>query len=168
LVVPAALALSACGSSPSTSPSTTSSTSPTAKTTTSVPATTTTAAPTTTTSAATTTTGATAAVLAPATTPPVVSECSLQLSFAADGNVSPLFCTDGGINVLAWNYFAGVYPQILSLGANATPTQVQSTMCAQLATGTVPTVQSAGQIAERYYGWRFAVDPITDFNASDC
>ncbi len=70
--------------------------------------------------------------------------------------------------MLAWNYFAGVYPQILALGANATPTQVEDTMCAQLAKGTVPTVQSAGQLADRYYGWRFAVDPVTDFNVSDC
>lgn len=160
LLLAAALTLAACGSMASTNPSTTN---PHASTT-SAPR----ASSTTTTTVSTTTTTSTGGVLPPATTPPVVSECSIQLAFAADGNASPLFCTDGGINVVAWNYFAGSYPQILSLGPNATPTQVQQAMCAAMAHGTGPTVQSAGQLAERYYGWHFAVDPVTNFIPGNC
>jgi hypothetical protein len=135
-------------------------------TTTAVPATTTTtktattAAPVTTTTAArtTTTVNAARAILSPATTPPVVNECSVPISLSADGSPYPFLCQGGGINVLAWQDMAANYPMILALGSNASESQALQTMC------DVPNmvggeVSVAGELAAAYYGWPFANDP---------
>jgi hypothetical protein len=101
-------------------------------------------------------------VLAPATTAPVVDECSLPITTAADGNVSPLTCLDGGVNVLAWNQLASDHPVLMTLGPGATPTQVEQAACTDLSqnTRTIPITVSTEEIAAVYYGWKFPSDPL--------
>lgn len=109
-------------------------------------------------------TGGTASeqVLPPATTPPVVGECSLALSQTADGQKYPLFCQDGGINVPAWQYYATSDPDVLALGPGATEPQVLQAMCNDLSQypGTNPITADAEQLAARYNGWAFGQDPL--------
>lgn len=121
--------------------------------TTTVPATTTTVPQTT-----TTTTSPLRQILAPASTAPVVNECSIPVITSADGNVSPLFGTGGCINVRAWQWYANSYPQVMSLGPSVTESEVIATMCS-ITDRTIPTIDNASTLAAAYYGWAFASDP---------
>lgn len=113
-------------------------------------------------------------MLPPATSPPVKPDCTLQLVYDADGNVTPLLCASGGVNVLAWQLYAGhpgTYPELFRLGPFASPTQVYSAMCSDYhdVFGTNPLTISAEHLAGAYYGWRFAGNnPVTDFTANGC
>ena len=103
----------------------------------------------------TTTTNPARQVLSPATTPPVVDECSVPISQSADGNPYPTTCTGGGgINIPAWRYITISYSNILGLGANATEQQVFQVMCTENTAG--GEVSVAAQVAATYYGWSFA------------
>jgi hypothetical protein len=106
-------------------------------------------------------------VLPPATVPPVVGLCTQQLSYAADGNASPLFCPNGEINRLAWKYFADLNLLVMALGSNATPSDVESALASDL-NGSNPIECSAYQLAYVYYGWRFAVDPTSGVLTGGC
>lgn len=122
--------------------------------------------PTTTTPPSTTTTPAPLGVLSPALVGPAsgVSECAQQLTVGADGNVEPLECADGGLNVTAWRYFVGTNPpSVMVLGSNATSAQVESAMCADLHHSTGPIESSAEHLAATYYDWTFSTDPTLDF-----
>lgn len=118
-------------------------------------------------------------VLAPATVPPVSNECKVQLVYDADGNVSPLLCPNGGVNVQAWDQYTGncasgqsqMCSKTLSLGPYASPTQVWQAMCSDYATlyRTNPLTISAEELAQAYYGWQFAGDnPAQDFQHLGC
>ena len=72
-----------------------------------------------------------------------------------DGNASPVYCPDGGINVQAWTYFEKLKPQVMALSPDSTVQQVEAAMCADLSDSTVPIETSAGELAFRYYGWEF-------------
>jgi hypothetical protein len=141
-------------STTTTSPSTTPQT--TAPSTTGPAATTTTAPPTT---EAPTTAATTGQVLPPATVAPKVDECTQQLTFGADGNVGPITCPDGDLNVLAWQQMAASNPLVMSLGPYATPSQVEEALCADLRTSTIPIETSAYKISALYYSWSFGIDP---------
>lgn len=103
-------------------------------------------------------------VLAPATVPPKVPECTEHLQFGADGTAGPLLCPNGAINTLAWRWYAtglgaGTSPfTVMALGPDATPAQVGTAMCADLPTGSIPTVTDAYHLAVAYYGWSFGFD----------
>jgi hypothetical protein len=100
-------------------------------------------------------------VLNPATTPSVVGTCTEQLSFGADGNAGPIVCTNGAVNVLAWNYFITSSAGLFAAGSNATPGQIQQLeSSAQGWTG--PIGQSVYCLAAAYYGWSFGLnlDPM--------
>ena len=131
----AGIALSACGSSMSAAPTTT-----------------TTAA---TTSTTTTTPNLDLAMLAPATVPPLVNECRQALSHSLDGNVSPLTCTSGGLNVLAWQFYSVLGTDVMSLGRGASLRQIFGAMCtdASVDHATGPEAQAAATLASNYYGW---------------
>ncbi len=104
--------------------------------------------------------------LPPATTPPAVSECTLDVTTGPDGNVAPLFCQDGGINVLAWQAYAKWNPKLLGLGPGATAGQVSKTVCNDTQNKLTASQElNAGLLAERYYGWKL---PTSLFNASSC
>lgn len=113
------------------------------------------------------------AALAPATVPPSKPDCTLQLTYDADGNVTPLLCPGGGVNTLAWQHYAGgpgAHPRLLQLGPYASPPQVNSAMCYDYhhSFGTNPLTISAEKLAAAYYGWRFGVSVITEFMQSGC
>jgi len=115
----------------------------------------------------TTTTNPARQILAPATTPPVVDECSEPLTYGADGGTSTTCPGGGGVNVLAWKYLASSYPVLLGLGANATEQQATQAMCES--SPPYSQVQEAAAMAATYYGWPFATVPtFTGWNASDC
>jgi hypothetical protein len=100
-------------------------------------------------------------VLNPATTPSVAGTCSEQLSFGADGNAGPIVCTNGAVNVLAWNYFTTSSAGLFAAGSNATPAQIQQLeSSAQGWTG--PIGQSVYCLAAAYYAWSFGLnlDPL--------
>ena len=107
-------------------------------------------------------------VLAPATVPPAVGLCSAQLSYAADGNASPLFCSNHEINRLAWTYFAMGKPRVMALGLDASPSDVGSAVSADLSNSTGPIECSAYELAAVYYGWSFGVDPTSGVITGGC
>lgn len=107
-------------------------------------------------------------VLPPATVSPAVGECSQQLTFDADGNASPLLCQNGEINVIAWRYYAQEGAAVMSLGPNATPSQVFSALCAAAYTSSYPIQDNVYILSATYYGWNFAINPISNLNGETC
>jgi hypothetical protein len=97
-----------------------------------------------------------------------VDLCSEQLSFGADGNAGPLFCANGALNTVAWDYFAKNNPQVLPLGPNATPAQVQQAVCSDVRNSTNPIETSTYKLAVAYYGWSFGVDPTEALTNGGC
>lgn len=106
--------------------------------------------------------------LAPASTPPEVDECSMQLQIGADGSAGPLTCPNGRLNVLAWQRVAQGNPLVMALGPNATPDQALRAMCSDLHTSSIPIETSAYRLAALYYGWKFGVDPGQGYWAGSC
>jgi hypothetical protein len=107
-------------------------------------------------------------VLPPARSLPVVSLCSQALTTQDDG-ATPLTCTNGALNVLAWKVYAPLSPRVLSAGPAATDKVVRSAMCTDWIRGlaTAPDERSAYELAAAYYGWSFDTDP-TDLLFSTC
>lgn len=95
-------------------------------------------------------------ILAPATVPSAVGICSQQMSFGADGNASPIICSNGAVNVLAWNYLWLNAPALFAAGPDATQVQVAA-LVAQLQ-GPTPSNESEFCLAAAYYDWQFAID----------
>jgi hypothetical protein len=94
------------------------------------------------------------AILPPATTPPVVDECLQALGYAEDGSFGPLACDNGRqLNVLAWKAAAGLDPSIMRLGLEATSSQVDAALCADLPSSTIPIETGVYQLSAMYYGW---------------
>jgi hypothetical protein len=91
------------------------------------------------------------------------------MSFGADGNSSPILCSDGAVNTLAWTYFEQTYPGIFAIGAYATESQVsQAVSQMEAGGGTIPTEESAYCLAKAYFGWQFGVslDPANQVGLS--
>jgi WD40-like Beta Propeller Repeat len=103
------------------------------------------------------TSAATSAVLPPATTPSVVSECSLPIHIGNDATITPTLCDNGGINVTAWDYYAKIYPRFMGLGKSVSESTVLTLMCAEQKS--LPTMEQTSQLTARYYGWSFAASP---------
>ncbi|MDA8185195.1 MAG: ATP-binding cassette domain-containing protein [Actinomycetota bacterium] len=107
-------------------------------------------------------------VLPPATVPPVSAECVEQLTYFADGNIGPLTCPNGGVNVVAWRSLELDDP-IFTLGRFANPEQVLATTCQYMNDNeTLPIATSAEEIAAAYYGWKFSVNPINSIVFGGC
>ena len=100
-------------------------------------------------------------VLPPATDPPNVDLCSKPVVSAADGNVTPLQCGSGALNVQAWTYYSTISASILGLGANPSAAQPQAAMCDDLAHNGASRAQEPNgyRLAKLYYGWTFDIDP---------
>ena len=92
-------------------------------------------------------------VLAPATIPPKVAECTQQLSYGTDGTVGPLVCSGDSVNVLAWNYYTQFHSPVMTLGPYATPTQVLQAMCSNMES--YPIADDIESLSAAYYGWNF-------------
>jgi hypothetical protein len=100
-------------------------------------------------------------VLPPATDPPNVDLCSKPVVNTGDGNVLPLQCSTGALNIQAWTYYSTIGASILSLGLNPSPAQPQSAMCDDIAHNGASRSQEAAayRLAKAYYGWTFDFDP---------
>lgn len=100
-------------------------------------------------------------VLPPATDPPVAQLCSKPISTTSDGNATPLFCSTGAVNVLAWAFYGAVSASILGLGLNPASGQPQAAMCDDIAHNGAKSAQevNAYRLAAAYYGWTFTLDP---------
>jgi hypothetical protein len=99
-------------------------------------------------------------VLPPASDEPVVNLCAKPVVSSADGNVMPLQCTSGALNVTAWRFYADISASVLGLGLNPTEGQVVNAVCDDLAHNHATRVQEASgyRLAVAYYGWAFNVD----------
>jgi len=91
------------------------------------------------------------AVLPLASGPPTVAECAGGLLLNEDGTVGPLFCKDGRLNVVAWNYYASNHPQVMGLRRRSSLAQIETAVCAPVPT--VPIAIDAYMLANAYYGW---------------
>jgi hypothetical protein len=102
--------------------------------------------------------------LPPATDLPSADLCSKTISTTADGRATPLLCTSGAVNVLAWKFYASISASILGLGLNPTQGQGESAVCDDLAHNhaTRPEEVDGFKLAATYYGWNFQVDPLHD------
>ncbi len=110
-------------------------------------------------------------VLPPAKSLPVVALCAQPLATDQTGNAGPLLCSDGGLNVLAWRFYAPLAPKVLSAGPAASLKAAEAAVCGDVITkhATVLEELSAYDLAAAYYGWSFSTDP-TDvlYSMSTC
>jgi hypothetical protein len=105
-------------------------------------------------------------ILAPAMIPPVSAECSEQLSFGADGTAAPLTCPKGGVNVLAWSWYARYGNEITQLTPDTTPSDVYTTACDDTSNGvSYPEEGDLYALAAAYYGWQFAYNPTVNLQS---
>lgn len=102
-----------------------------------------------------------AEVLPPASDMPTGKLCSKSITTTADGNATPLLCSDGAVNVQAWSYYSDISQDILGLGLNPAPGQPVSAMCDDIAHNGATRVEEASgyRLAAAYYGWTFNLDP---------
>jgi len=115
-------------------------------------------------------------VLAPATVPPKVAECSMSVSYGSNGQPQPLTCPNGYINVTAWDSLATIEPKVMSLGYNVSASQVESAICSDVnaADADSSATQSAAietevyQISALYYGWNFVPSPSSILASGAC
>ena len=100
-------------------------------------------------------------VLPPATDPPNAALCSKPVTTTSDGNVMPLSCSNGAVNVQAWTFYSSISASILSLGLNPNAGQPQAAMCDDIAHNGATRAQEANgyRLAAAYYGWSFTFDP---------
>ena len=99
----------------------------------------------------------------------MVALCSQPLTTDQLGNIGPVLCTDGGLNVMAWKFFALSSPRVLSAGPAASVAAVDSAIRRDCKVGHTAALRerSAYELAAGYYGWTFDTDP-TDYLNSVC
>lgn len=106
-------------------------------------------------------------ILPPANVAPKIKECQQHLTYAADGNPSPIQCGNSALNVLAWNALAAQEPSVMKLGYQTSQAEVQAAICkdANVADAdssaiiSVPLESTAYRLAALYYGWNFNLNP---------
>lgn len=94
---------------------------------------------------------------------PEKKECTLPIVLTEDGNVHPLLCHGGGVNVGAWLFYEHLRPSIMAMGRYATPRQVFTLMCnlhRDKPSGfkrnlTLPEYENAYSLTSAYNGWKF-------------
>jgi len=114
-------------------------------------------------------------VLKPATVPSRVALCSETLSYAANGDPSPIQCSNGALNTLAWQSLSALEPKIMTLGYSPSITQVDNALCLDANDADVdsssniaePIEASIYQITSLYYGWNFNIN-IPSVLSHDC
>jgi hypothetical protein len=87
------------------------------------------------------------------------------------GTARPLLCTNGALNVLAWEAFAAEAPGVMAAGHAASFQSVQGALCndVNFTHAAVLDELSAYELSAAYYGWTFSTDP-TDilYSMSTC
>ena len=103
------------------------------------------------------------AILSPATVASKVAECSQPVNYNSSGVPAPLQCSNGDLNVTAWNALSAQEPKVMSLGYDPSVSALQSAFCSDLnaaasdsAPGADNGIETAVfQISSLYYGWSF-------------
>jgi hypothetical protein len=72
------------------------------------------------------------------------------------------------VNTLAWHWYAGNKPLLFSLGPFATPSQVYQATSHDADAGTRPIAMNTEELAQAYYGWKFGVSPLQEFEQLGC
>lgn len=116
------------------------------------------------------------AILSPATVPSKVAECHQDLTYASNGDPSPTQCTNGDLNIEAWNAVSAQELTVMRLSYNATPQQVTAAICADGKVGnqdasvasSAPIENTGYQLATLYYGWTFKLDPTAILTGGGC
>jgi hypothetical protein len=101
-------------------------------------------------------------LLPPASDLPVANLCTKPIVIGADGNALPLTCSNGDLNVRAWQYYAGISASVLGLGLNPTQGQAESAICDDLKRNHATRAEESNgyQLAKHYYGWTFNIDVV--------
>ncbi len=107
-------------------------------------------------------------ILYPQTTPPVINECAEQLEVGQDGNAGPLLCSNGELNILAWDYFTTTHDSVLALGPKTTASQLMAAMCSDLSNGTIPIEVTEARLVSLYNGWSFGKTVYSEFGYNSC
>lgn len=106
-------------------------------------------------------------VLAGETTRPVEPECARPVTLTSDGNVFPLLCAHGRVNVGAWLFYSRLRPSMMSLARNASLSGIISALCDfhrdvpagfNTSSETLPEQEDIFLLAEAYNGWRVPKD----------
>ena len=106
--------------------------------------------------------------LSPAPSPPLGRACSHSLFHDADGNVTPLLCSQSRFNVLAWRWYARNSPApVLSLARDATLTDVERALC-RVQSSTSPMRISEYSLASAYNRWHFSRNPVSLWESRGC
>jgi hypothetical protein len=92
---------------------------------------------------------------------PLGPECLTAVTPTEDGNDYPLTCSNGDVNVAAWDSYAQLLPRLFTLGRTATRCQVYEAEVAPALSSeenlTYPETYASYQLASDYYGWNFHV-----------
>jgi hypothetical protein len=106
--------------------------------------------------------------LAPAPNPPLGKACTHSLFHDADGNVTPLLCSPGRFNVLAWRWYARISPvPVLALPRGAALTDVERALC-RTQNSTLPMRISEYTLASAYNRWHFSKNPVSLWESESC
>jgi hypothetical protein len=99
-------------------------------------------------------------VLPPAPDLPVIDLCTKPTVISADGNALPLTCSNGNLNVRAWQYYASISASVLGLGLNPTQGQAEAAICDDLKHNHATRAEESSgyRLARLYYGWTFDID----------
>lgn len=112
------------------------------------------------------------AILSPATVPSKTAECSQSVTYSSSGSPSPLQCSNGNLNIVAWQALSAQEPKVMSLGYSPSASDLQAAVCSDINAAASDSVAGADnaieqavlQIASLYYGWSFA--NITGYSAN--
>lgn len=88
-----------------------------------------------------------------------------KLTYAVDGTAGPLFCKID--NPAAIRYYRQWLLPLMQLGPDATPTQVTS-LVESWHNSTNPITCAVYDLAQRAYGWQFAINPISGVTGFNC
>jgi hypothetical protein len=94
---------------------------------------------------------------------PVARECAQTVWLAADGNVYPVLCSGGRVNVGAWLFYAHNHPSMMSLSRTTSVARMTASLCHfmvdapkgfNLFEETLPEQENVFTLAAAYNGWR--------------
>ena len=106
--------------------------------------------------------------LPPAPDRPVSYYCRHSLLHDEDGNVQPLTCAQGHVNILAWKWYADNAPvPILALPRSTSLVDVEKALC-RPQSSTEPMRISEYKLASIYNGWHFKQNPIKLWESVSC
>lgn len=91
-----------------------------------------------------------------------------HITYGADGTAGPTLCADGQPNPPVLAYYRRMDLAVLSLGRNASPSQVLSAMCKSLPGSSYPIETDAYQLAAAINGWSFGIDPSQEMTSGAC